>query len=64
MKSLKSFTIFNKYGSIKFLRLNGQEGIDLTNVDLNKDININERDVSVYESCDPENGLFSINKKP
>jgi hypothetical protein len=40
------------------------EGIDLTYVNLYKDININERDVNVYEKCDPEDGVFTKNKKP
>ena len=40
LQSLKKFKIWNEFGKIEFLIPSNQEGIDLTGVDLFRDVEI------------------------
>jgi hypothetical protein len=59
---LKYFKIWNEFGRISFSRKNGK-GIDITYVDLYNEVEINKRDVRVYEIYDnDENSSINIDK--
>lgn len=49
LTTLPDFTISNEHGSIKFITPPGQPGLDLTGVDLGRDITILPRRISVYD---------------
>jgi hypothetical protein len=53
---LKSFKIWNQFGSISFSQKNGK-GIDITYVDFFSEVEINKKDVRVYEIYDDDENI-------
>ena len=49
LTTVPDFTIWNEHGSIKFITPPGKPGLDLTTVDLGRDITILPRRISVYD---------------
>lgn len=49
LRAVPKFTVRNEHGSIEFLPPPGRSGLDLSQVNLGRDIIINKRSVEVYE---------------
>jgi hypothetical protein len=50
LRSLIAFKVENEHGMIEFICPLGRTGIDLTQVDLGRDILIQQRGIAVYEN--------------
>lgn len=63
LKTLPSFTIFNQYGKVKFHKPDNAAGIDLTEVNLARDVDIEANSVEVYsENNDGSSGAVNLVK--
>ena len=64
LRSLACFEIENEHGKIKFKAITKDQGVDITNVNLARDVAINPKSVEVYENDDDGSVGATASVKP
>lgn len=63
LRSMPCFEVSNEHGKIKFQAITKEQGIDITNVDLAKDVKILPKAVEVYDNDDGSIGGTALGSR-